>query len=516
MLSAQVIPEKKALLITPNQAVPQVIPETHILPDGRMVVPHDVASTRMLRNLKYKVPSPIHYGYDWNGTTPFMAQKATAAMLVTEPKAFVLSGMGSGKTRAVLYAYDYLRKERRVRKMLVVAPLSTLRFTWGREVFQNFPKYRVGIVHGTKAQRLRVLEDDSYDIYVINHDGPKVLTKELIAKKFDIICIDEVSVFRNARSQRHKLMAKVLGSTPYVWGLTGTPTPREPTDAFGIIKLIQPHSPYISSFMRFRDELMIKASQFRYLPRPGAQERVYSYMQPAVRFTLADCADIPPIQYSDREVTLSPRQKAAYLALKQYCQVNNEGSGITAANAGVLLNKLLQVSAGCVYDCEKHPILLDAKDRLSVVLETVMETENKAIVFVPFVPLVDMVGDYLASHGVTVSRISGATSTKDRDTIFSKFQDTRQKAGTKEVIVAHPGTMSHGLTLTAADLVVWYSPISDLEIYEQANARIARPGQTSHKVQVVHLVGTPVDRKVYTSLRGKKKVQGNLLDLFID
>jgi SNF2 family DNA or RNA helicase len=214
-------------------------------------------------------------------------------------------------------------------------------------------------------------------------------------------------------------------------------------------------------------------------------------------------------------VELSSKQKRAYEALKNFCCAN-DGGGITAANEGVLLNKLLQVSAGCVYDDKKQAILLEAKDRLSVCLEAIQETENKAIVFVPFTPLVDMVGDYLAQHGVTVSKIWGAVAAGERDKIFARFQDTKQRPGTREVIVAHPGTMSHGLTLTAADLIVWYSPISSLETYLQANARIARPGQTSNKVSIVHLVGTPVDRKVYSRLRSKQKIQGELLDLFTD
>jgi SNF2 family DNA or RNA helicase len=346
LLNAKVIPNRKALLLDGDAILPKVIPDTVVLPNGQMVVPHDVATTRILRNLKYQVPSPVHHHYDWNGTTPFLAQKATAAMLVCEPKAYVLSGMGVGKTRAVLYAYDFLRKEGRAARMLVLAPLSTLNFTWAREVWANFPGYSVGVLYGSKERRLKVL-NENHDIYVINHDGPGVIGAELAAKHFDIICIDELSVFRNHRAQRSKNLAKLLVGRPYVWGLTGTPTPRDPTDAFGLIKLVQPGSPHLSSYTRFRDELMVKVSQFRWSPRPGAQERVYQLLQPAVRFTLQECVDIPPLTYSDREVELSSKQKRAYEALKNFCCAN-DGGGITAANEGVLLNKLLQVSAGCV------------------------------------------------------------------------------------------------------------------------------------------------------------------------
>jgi len=152
----QVLRDRHSLLVPSSPAVMQVIPHARHLPDNRLVVPHEPTETRVLRNMGYNVPSPIHYGYDWNGDTPFKAQKATSAMLVVEPRAFVLSTMGTGKTRSVLFAYDYLRKTHAVRRMLVVAPLSTLNFTWAREVFFKFPKYKVGIVHGSKEKRLKI------------------------------------------------------------------------------------------------------------------------------------------------------------------------------------------------------------------------------------------------------------------------------------------------------------------------------------------------------------------------
>jgi len=499
--------------------VEQVIPETRILGKDRMVTPHSPGVVRILRNMGYKVPSPIHYGYDWGGGTPFKAQKATAAMLVVEPRAFVLSTMGTGKTRSVLFAYDYLRSRKSVRRMLVVAPLSTLNFTWAREVFFNFPKYRVGVMHGSKEKRLKILNDPQYDILVVNHDGVKVMEAELMAADFDVICVDEVASFRNHRSQRHKSMVKVSNNRRYVWGLTGTPTPREPTDAFGIIRLITPGAKVARSFSRFRDELMLRLGQFKWVAREGAEKRVYGYMQPAVRFTMADCIDMPPVIHSSREVKVSPKQKAAYEALRKYCKaMSDKGTDILAVNEGVLLNKLLQVSSGCVYDVNKVPCFLDPGDRLKITLDCVMENEKKAIIFCPFVPLIGMVAEFLRKNGVVTYEVSGGTGRTAREKIFSDFQDYPERTINgvvqKEVIVAHPGTMAHGLTLTAASMVLWYAPTNDLEIYQQANARIARPGQTANKTQIIHLVGSPADKRVYRRLDGKQKVQGALLELF--
>jgi SNF2 family DNA or RNA helicase len=507
----QVSAEHRALVTPGDPRIAALFPHHRKLPDGRYVLPHNPDEVRVLRNLGYTVPSPIMSDYDWGGTKPFKAQVVTAAMLVVEPRAYVLNTMGTGKTRSVLFAFDFLRKRGAARKMLVVAPLSTLNFTWAREVFQIFPGYKVGILHGPKEKRLKVLNQD-HDIYVINHDGIGVLGKELQAKfgKNDILCFDEVAVFRNSRSKKHKA-AKVLSmGFTRVWGLTGTPTPREPTDAYGIIQLINPGQAGVpKAFTHFRDELMRKVSQFKFLPRPGAQEKVFKYMQPSVRFTLADCIDMPPVIHMDHEAALSGEQAKIYKELVRFCRAQIPTGSITAANEGVVLNKLLQVATGAVFFDDKKARMLDFAPRMDVLKELVEENDRSVIVFAPFVPLVDEIADRLTKDHI-VHKIHGGTPIKERSEAFTKFQTLQ----TKQVIVAHPATMAHGLTLTAANLVVWFGPTWDLEIYEQANARIARPGQTSDRVVVSHIMASPVEREVYRRLKSKEKMQGALLRLY--
>jgi len=504
--------EHNCIVVPSDQRIPNVFPHQKTLPDGKgHVLPNGGDEVRVLRNLGYEVPSPITAGYDWGGITPFKAQVVTAAMLVVEPRAFVLSGMGTGKSLSVLFAYDYLKKAKIINKLLVVAPLSTLNFTWAKEVFDRFPKYSVGVLHGSKAKRLKVLAQD-FDIYVINHDGLGTIEKELRMKfdHRDIIVFDEVSAFRNARSLKHKIARDLTPTFGRVWGLTGTPTPRDPTDAFGIIKLINPGSPGVpKAFTHFRDQLMTKQGMFRWTPKPGAQEQVYKYMQPAVRFTLADCIDMPPTIYQDYETKLGPDQKRVYSELVKHCRAMSDMGSITAANEAVVLNKLLQVSTGCVFMDDKEPKHLDNTDRMKVLSELIESNDRSVIVFAPYVPLVKRMAEELGKK-YKVHAIHGGVSQAARTQIFSTFQGNPAK----QVIVAHPATMSHGLTLTNANLIVWAGPVWDLEVYSQANARISRPGQTSDRVVVAHIVGTAVERRVYRKLQGKDKMQGVLLDMF--
>jgi SNF2 family DNA or RNA helicase len=503
---------KSKMLVTPcDPRIPRAIPHALTLDDQHLLVPHGSEETRVLRNLGYMVPSPVMASYDWGGTIPFEAQKVTTAMLVVEPRAYVLNTMGTGKTRSVLFAFDYLRSAFKVRKMLVVAPLSTLSFTWAREVMLTFPKYRVAIVTGDAARRRKILADDSFDIYVINHDGLGVVAAE-VAKRFttqDALVFDEVAVYRNSRAKRSKIAQAVAPIFGYVWGLTGTPTPQAPTDAYGILRLITPHSAP-RSFTRFQNELMTKISQFKWLPRKGAEQQVFAYMQPAVRFTLEECVDMPPVIYVDHETPLSQEQADAYKALTDTCRAMIDSGDVVALNEAVLINKLLQVSTGTVYDTEREVRNIGAPSRVACVLDLVEANDRSVIVFCPYVPQVDMVAAALRKAGHTVHTVSGATTPAQRTDAFNQFQ----RDPGKQVIVAHPATMSHGLTLTAANLVIWYGPTYNLETYEQANARIARPGQTSGRITVAHLMGSPAERRVYKALGKKQDMQGLLLDLF--
>lgn len=503
---------KHKMLVTPSDPrIPNVFPHHKTLPDGRFALPHGGEEVRVLRNLGYDVPSPVMVGYDWGGTTPFKAQIVTTAMLVVEPRAYVLNTMGTGKTRSVLFAYDFLHRRLACGKMLVAAPLSTLNFTWAREVFQVFPNYKVQVLHGTKKKRLQQLEEDA-DIYVINHDGLGVI-EEALTKKFgknDVFCVDEVAVFRNSRAKKHKVARRLSTHFGRVWGLTGTPTPREPTDAYGIIRLINPGQAGVPrAFTHFRDELMVKRGPFKWLPRPGASEKVFGYMQPSVRFTLEDCVDMPPVIHQNYEAEMSPEQNRIYKELLKHCRALHDKGSVTAVNEAVVLNKLIQVSTGCVFTDNHGAKSLDNKKRLAVLKELVEDNDRSVIVFAPYVPLVEQLYEQLAEDWPT-HMVHGGVNQGARSKVFNAFQN----GPGKQVLVAHPATMAHGLTLTAANLIVWFGPTYDLEIYEQANARIARPGQDADRIVIAHIVGTPVERRVYKRLKEKEKMQGALLELF--
>jgi SNF2 family DNA or RNA helicase len=429
--------------------------------------------------------------------------------LIKSPRAYVLNEFGTGKTRAVIWAADCLRRFRGVGPVLVAAPLSTLGPVWESELFRLDPRARMQVLYGTKQQRIDKLGIEA-DWYIINHHGLDLLRDELASRGFQIFVIDELAVLRNARTMWWRAANRIVNSgVKYVWGLTGSPTPKAPTDAWAQIRLLTPNNT-TRSYVRFREATMRQVSPFKWAKRPGAAALVHEQMQPAVRYALEDVVELPPVTYRTFHVDLDPLADKAYRLMVDKLRIlTNNGEAITAANEGVLQSKLLQVACGFVYTDTKGVLLLPVKARLDALLTLVEQTSRKYIVFVPFTHALEGVALYLQKADERISVVHGQTPVAQRNRTFRAFQEDDELRG----IVAHPGCMAHGLNLTAANTIIWYSPTNSYDIYEQANARIARPGQTS-KTLIAHLIGTSVERAVYQRLRDRRSFQGLLLSLF--
>ncbi len=476
-----------------------------------LAVEHTVQAVRLLRNLGLNAPSPVLSYYDWGrpAMSPFASQRVTADLCTIARRAYVLSEMGVGKTRAVLWAYDYLRSVGQVRRLLVVAPLSTLTTVWENEIFENLPHLRAIVLYGTAKRRAKLLAEQA-DVYIINHDGVGVLNSELWRRPdIDCIVIDELAAYRKGRGPRWKNLEPLVQRSEYAWGLTGSPTPNAPTDAYGQCRLLTPENAGWS-FKDFKDKTMRQIGTFRWIERPEALGIVHAALQPAVRFTRDQCFDLPPTTYSTRSIQLDAAAKTAYKEMYNELETEVRGHEVTAANEGVKFSKLLQISAGFAYDTGGLGRYIGGVDRFRQVIEVIEQSPHKVIVFASFRYMVEMLNGVL-SQRFTTGMIHGDVSKTQRDLIFSAFQ----KDLDPRVIIADPRTMSHGLTLTSAATIVWATPTTSNETYEQANARITRSGQQQN-THIIHLAGTKAEAQQYARLKRRGSLQGALLELFED
>lgn len=475
-----------------------------------MVVPHKIDETAVLRNLGYDVRPPVMLNYAFPappGQPVFDSQRITTALITTHKKGYVLNGIGTGKTRSLLYAFDFLKQQGAVRKMLVTAPLSTLRQTWMREISMIFPHLTATVLYGSKAKRLAALAQD-VDIYIINHDGVEVISEELLARTdIDMIGLDELSVYKNKQTNLWKHTGRLVKRCDRVVGMTATPMPNEPTDAYGQLQMITPHTCPMT-FTRFREETMLKVSTYTWVRRKDAIDRVFKRMQPSVRFTRDECYDLPPCQYVTEEVQLSTQQRELYAKMAGECAAAIGAGEVKAVNEADRINKLTQIALGTVYDTDHKVVELDCKPRLACLDRLIEQSDSKVIVFTPYKSSLAKLHAHISTRW-SCEKISGDVSSSERERIFTLFMHNENP----HVIVAHPATMSHGLTLTAASTIVWYGPPLSLEMYEQANGRITRAGQR-HAQLIVHIAATKLEQKIYTRLQTRSATQGLLLDMF--
>ena len=231
-------------------------------------------------------------------------------------------------------------------------------------------------------------------------------------------------------------------------------------------------------------------------------------MQPSVRFAIEDCMDLPEQLVEQRDVELSEEQKKAYATLKAQLVLQlKEGKTITAVNEAVLRLKLIQIACGAIYDIDHDINKVDAAPRLEVLHEVLAECRDKIIIFAPLTSVVKLLYEELSPH-YSCAVITGAVGAKERAEIFRNFQETKDP----RVLIADPGTMSHGLTLVAATCIIWYAPTDRTELYLQANKRIDRPGQTKTNV-VIQLAATSIEREIYRRLEANETMQGLVLAL---
>jgi SNF2 family DNA or RNA helicase len=254
---------------------------------------------------------------------------------------------------------------------------------------------------------------------------------------------------------------------------------------------------------------MMQVSRFKWFPKPTARQDVFEALQPAIRFSKDECLDLPEVLYQTREIPLTPQAARYYKALKEEMLINAAGEQISAVNAAARLSKLLQVSGGAVYSDTHEVVEFDVKPRLNALLEVLEETEHKVLVFVPFTHTIEMLSRFLTDNNITNEVINGSVSGNERTRIVNKFQSTPEP----RVLVIQPQAASHGVTLTAANTIVFWSPVMSVETYLQCVARIDRMGQ-KNRMTVVHLQGSEVEKKMYRMLQSKVDSHEKLIDLY--
>lgn len=449
---------------------------------------------------------------------PFAHQKATVEFLLRNKRAFNFSDLGTGKTLSHLWCSDFLMANLKLKQVLIISPLSTMQSVWGSEIFFNFPHRKYRIAHGSREDRLEAIRSDA-NFIIINHDGisidevEKAIIAQIKARRIGLIIIDELTAFKKHTTNRSKAMQRIsnaCGEAVGIHGLTGTPVPNSPTEAFGQAKVVNPYNSKLPKyFKQFQMMVEYQAGPYLWLPKAGAEKVVNAVLQPAIRFNRDDCIDIPECNYIERIVPFTASQKIVYDKMKEELLVEYEEGAITAVNAAVKMMKLLQIAAGSVKDDEGNIMQVDASTREDQLWQIFEETgQRKLVVFAAFKATIARLNQYFIDKKVSVGVISGDIAPTTRAAHIANFQD-----GDLQVLIIQPQSSAHGITLTASNTIVWYSLVPSGEIHLQANGRITRAGQKRAQ-NIYYLIGCKAEQRILSLLTGKEDMSRKVLDLF--
>lgn len=482
-----------------------------ILNDSEIAVRYTLDNMHVLRNMGYKpsdTPSPILAKYDWPGMyKPMRHQKVMAEFLTMHKRCYNFSDMGVGKTAGSIWASHFLILNKKISRVLIICPLSVMKDAWLNDISRLLMGVHVEAAIGSRAKKVEAIQSKAQYL-IINYDSVVGLKKELQQGGFDLIICDEATYLKNESAFRTKAVRSLVQPSTWVWMITGTPIAQSPMDAYGMAKICRPET-VPKSMTQFKTEVMDKVTSFKWVPKPEAVTLVHNILQPAIRYKKEDCLDLPDKTYTFMEVEMTKEQNHYYEKMRKEQYLNLAAGEVTAVNAGVLLSKLLQISSGSVYDINGEYIEFDAKSRLDVMMEVIHNSSHKTLVFASFKHSVPVITKRLEQEGITYKTIGGATTGNKRAEIIHEFQNTPNP----QVLVIQPRAASHGITLHAANTVIWYSPCLSAETYLQANDRVHRKGQ-KNPCTIVHIIGSSAERKVYRTLQNNVSTQTNLLDLY--
>lgn len=536
----QVVNTEKGKLLLVRTAMAELINKMYprsvlSTKEQAVLIPWTLEATQAVADAGSHIVSPILVDYDFPGQKrPFKHQYKICSFLTANKRAFCFADMGTGKSLSCAWAVDYLLKIGEVKKILIVSPISVMNATWVQEFFDVNPQVTVTVLYGSREKREKLAEQNT-QVHIINYDGLKVIENEIRANAYDLVIIDECTTYSvQPDMKKDKRTGKMKGydsrwwtayrlfkDTKYVWGLTGTPTLRGVEAAFGQAALVTPKTVAGLTKYRFKERVLRQVGPYTWVERPDAHEQVAKVLSPAIRIKKKDCIDLPPVVSLYREVELSDGQKRFYAELKRGSYVEDGDLQVTAVNGAVLMNKLLQVATGAIYDDDNQAHKFDVGSRITETIEAIERARaesddpklGKTLVFVPFKHTAEMLKREIREQRKDwkIGVITGETSEKERSKIFADFQNEVHP----DLIIATPQTMSHGVTATAASCIVWFGPCVSAETYVQACNRIDRPGQRND-MTIIHLYATPVEWKLYKALQESRVSQSDLLKMYND
>ncbi len=437
---------------------------------------------------------------------PHDYQRHTTQFIIDHPECAIFLGMGMGKTISTLTAIEALKNDYfDVDKVLVIAPVRVARDTWPAEIekWDHLADLTVSPIIGTATQRTTAANRRA-DIYTIGRENIPWLVKHHGSRwPYDMVVIDELSSFKNPQAKRFKALKKVRPKISRIVGLTGTPAPNSLLDIWAPFRLIDNGQRLGKFITHYRDQYFLPDKRngqviYSWKIRPGADQAIYDNIADiTVSMKTTDYLTLPDVTRQHIEVTLAPKEQKMIDTLKKDLVLELGADTIDAENAATLSLKLQQLAGGAIYNEEKTGVIEVHDQKLRALAELVDQADGNTILVA-----------YWFKHErdrilSTIPNARVLDTTED-------FQDWN--AGSIPVGLIHPASAGHGLNLQAGGhIMVWFTTPWSLELYEQANARLNRQGQTE-PVSIIHIdTANSIDQDVHAALARKDTTQSALI-----
>lgn len=437
---------------------------------------------------------------------PHDYQRYTIQFIIDHPESAIFLGMGMGKTISTLTAINELVRNRfETQRVLVIAPIRVARDTWPAELnkWDHLAGITVSPIIGTTKQREAATRRKA-DIYTIGRENIPWLVKHHGNRwPYDMVIIDELSSFKNPQAKRFKALKKVRPKIRRIVGLTGTPAPNSLLDIWAPFRLIDNGQRLGKYITHYRDQYFTPGRRngavvYNWNLRPGADQAIYDNIADiTVSMRTTDYLQLPEATHQHITVHLPPKARKHIDTLKRDLVLDLDDDTIDAANAATLSLKLQQLAGGAIYNEAGDNYITIHNEKIQALAELVDQAQGNPILVC-----------YWFKH--------------ERDRILNaipgaRVLDTQRdfecwNAGLIPVALIHPASAGHGLNLqTGGHIMVWYTTPWSLELYEQANARLHRQGQTE-PVSIIHIdTANSIDQTIHQALSRKDTTQQALI-----
>jgi superfamily II DNA or RNA helicase len=434
---------------------------------------------------------------------PFPYQIPMVEHLLANARAALFVAPGKGKTVVTLTALNSLAICGKFKGALIVAPLRVCSITWPAQVERWAHSKWMRVAHLRTAEGLNEWHDGSADIYLINSELlPNRLPQMFPTRKgfvcpVDTLVIDELSLAKNHASKRFKALYKHLAGITRRWGLTGTPVPNNYLDLFMQVKMLDDGKRLGKTWTQFTgDWFYPDYLGYSFNLRKGAKEQIDKRLADIALVMTCDGTDLPASSVIDIPAVMPTEARKQYRTLEKEMLAEIGTGEIAAPSAGVLVNKLLQLTSGAVYD-EDRNVLHVHEAKLDALRDLLAKHRGEPVLV-------------LCAFKHESARILAAIT---QARMFDEMDMPEWQAGDIPVWVADPRSLSHGIDglQKSCRIAVWTSLTYSHETYVQTNARLIRTGQTAETIIYRIICPGTIDDAVAEALRDKSETQSGML-----